>query len=280
MFSEPEREVSQRMLPAFAEAGDQLNVTMAAAPKSWGWQGRTLSGRVEASDGPAWLRLVHAHADRSSDKLWDGPRTAESCMPTAVPRPRLRQRLTWTESSDSYLAELYDLVSEPTVTTDGPILRHRPDLSGAWWTSLRTALDTVSAVPTDRVAVRQAYLDRAMPQFLGQEIDTTVPAWSTAHGDLHWANLTCPTLTMLDWEGWGIAPAGFDAAMLHTYSLLVPSVSAQVRGHLDHVLDTPTGRFAELVVITQLLQTNSRGDNLELAGPLRQRAGELLVDSI
>jgi hypothetical protein len=264
------------MLPAFAEAGDLLNVTMAAAPKSWGWQGRTLSGRVDAADGPAWLRLVHARADRSNGKLWDGPRAAESCMPTAVPRPRLRQRLAWTVSADSYLAELYDLVSEPTVTTDGPILRHRPDLPGTWWTSLRTALNTVSAVPTDRVAVRQAYLDRAMPQFLGQEIDTTVPAWSTAHGDLHWANLTCPTLTILDWEGCGIAPVGFDAAMLHSYSLLVPDVSKQVWQHLAHALDSSAGRCAELVVITQLLQTNSRGDNLDLAIPLRQRAAELL----
>ncbi|MCT9139974.1 hypothetical protein [Streptomyces violarus] len=276
MFSEPEREVSQRMLLAFTEANGRLSGTMAALPKSWGWQGRTLSGRVDAPDGPAWLRLVHTRTDRANSKVWEGPQAAEYTMPPAVPRPRLRQRLTWTENDDSYLAELYDLVSEPTVTTGSPMLRHLPDLSGAWWTSLRAALDTVSAVPTDRVAVRQAYLDRAMPQFLGQEIDTTVPAWSTAHGDLHWANLTCPTLTILDWEGWGIAPAGFDAAMLHSYSLLVPGISAQVRRHLAHALDSSAGRFAELVVITQLLQTNSRGDNLELAIPLRQRAAELL----
>jgi hypothetical protein len=276
MFSEPEPEVSQRMLLAFAEAGSRLHVTMAAAPKSWGWRGRTLSGRVESTDGPAWLRLVHTRADSANAKLWEGPRAAEDAMPPVVPRPRLRQSLTWTESLDSYLAELYDLVPEPTVSTESPILRHRPELSDAWWASLRSALDTLAAVPTDRVAVRQAYLDRAMPQFLGQEIDTTVPAWSTAHGDLHWANLTRPTLTILDWEGWGAAPAGFDAAMLHTYSLLVPDVSARVRQHLAHVLNTPPGRFAELVVITQLLQTNSRGDNLELEGPLRQRAAELL----
>ncbi|MFJ7180250.1 hypothetical protein ACIQXA_28530 [Streptomyces massasporeus] len=278
MFSEPERAVSRRMLMAYADASGQLNVTTAAPPKSWGWQGRTLSGRVDTLDGPAWLRLVHAHTDRANGKLWDGPRAAEDCMPPAVPRPRLRRRLAWVMSADSYLAELYDLVAEPTVTTDSPVLRHHPDLPDVWWVTLRTALDTVSTVATDRVAVRQAYLDRAMPQYLRHEIDTTVPAWSTAHGDLHWANLTCPTLTMLDWEGWGIAPLGFDAATLHTYSLLVPEVSAQVREHLAPVLNTPTGRFAELVVVTQLLQTNSRGDNLELEGRLRHRAAELLDD--
>ncbi|MFB6844726.1 hypothetical protein ACFCXS_07660 [Streptomyces sp. NPDC056373] len=278
MFSEPERAISRRMLTAFAEASGRLNVTMATAPKSWGWQGRTLSGRVDTPVGPAWLRLVHARTDKANGKLWEGPRAADDCVPSAVPRPCLRRRLAWTESADSYLGELYDFVAEPTVTTDGPILHQRPDLPDAWWVALRTALETVSAVATDRVTVRQAYLDRAMPQFLGHEIDTTVPAWSTAHGDLHWANLTGPTLTILDWEGWGIAPAGFDAAMLHTYSLLVPEVSGQVRDHLGDVLDTQAGRFAELVVITQLLQTNSRGDNLELEEALRQRAAELLED--
>ncbi len=45
--------------------------------------------------------------------------------------------------------------------------------------------------------------------------------FSTAHGDLHWANLTGPTLTLVDWEGWGSAPVGYDAANLCLRSLYV-----------------------------------------------------------
>ncbi|WP_256178263.1 hypothetical protein [Kitasatospora aureofaciens] len=166
---------------------------------------------------------------------------------------------------------MYDKITVPTITTHEPILREAPDLDDAWWDGLSTALDAIAAVPSHRVAVRQEYLDRGMPQYLGIPIETKVPAWTTAHGDLHWANLTGPTLTVLDWEGWGVAPAGYDAALLHAYSLLVPDTATEVRRWLGHILDTSSGRFAELVVITELLQTVARGDNLELEGPLRAR---------
>ncbi|MBB4925891.1 hypothetical protein [Kitasatospora kifunensis] len=197
-------------------------------------------------------------------------------MPPAVPRPRLRERRTWAEAEYGYLAELYAKVAAATITTHEPVLRAAPDLDDVWWESLTSALDAIANVPSSRVAVRQEYLDRAMPTYLGVPINTTVPAWTTAHGDLHWANLTSPTLTVLDWEGWGVAPAGYDAALLHAYSLLVPETAADVRRRLDHILDTPTGRFAELVVITELLQTTTRGDNLELEEPLRRRLGHLV----
>ncbi|GAA1987306.1 hypothetical protein GCM10009738_79020 [Kitasatospora viridis] len=89
----------------------------------------------------------------------------------------------------------------------------------------------------------------------------------------------CHGLVLLDWEGWGMPPVGFDAAMLHSYSLLVPEVAAQVRHHLGHVLETPAGRFSELAVITMLLQSAERGDHLDRATPLRERAA-LLLDSV
>ncbi|MFJ9949112.1 hypothetical protein [Kitasatospora sp. NPDC091207] len=199
-------------------------------------------------------------------------------MPPAVRRPRLHERQTWIDGEYAYLAELYDRVVAPTITRHSPVLRAAPDLDDTWWEELNSTLDAIAAVPTDRVAVRQEYLDRAMPHYLGVPVDTIAPAWTTAHGDLHWANLTGPTLALLDWEGWGIAPAGYDAALLHAYSLLVPRTAAAVRNRLAHILGTPSGRFAELVVITELLQTTTRGDNLDLEVPLRERLAGLLEE--
>ncbi|MEZ0088978.1 hypothetical protein [Streptacidiphilus sp. EB129] len=271
MYSEPEPEIAERMRGMHTSAAAALQATPKSSREAWGWRGRTLSRPVAASSGDGWLRVVSAPADKAGGKLWEGPQEAERFMPPAVPRPRLRARLTWTEGGYGYLAELYDKVTARTVTTHEPILRAAPNLDAAWWDGLSSALDAIAAVPTGRVAVRQEYLDRAMPLYLGMPIDTTAPAWSTAHGDLHWANLTSPGLTLLDWEGWGLAPTGYDAALLHAYSLLVPETAAKIRHHLGHVLDTPHGRFAELVVITELLQTTTRGDNLELEGPLRTR---------
>jgi hypothetical protein len=85
----------------------------------------------------------------------------------------------------------------------------------------------VSAVNTDRVAVRQQYMDRAIPEFVGIPAPA-VTCWTTAHGDLHWADVTAP-LRILDWEGWGSTPEGFDAATLYAYSLLQPATAARVR---------------------------------------------------
>ncbi|MEU9042375.1 MULTISPECIES: hypothetical protein [unclassified Kitasatospora] len=254
-----------------AAAATALHATPIGFREAWGWRGRTLSRPVATASGDGWLRLVSAPADKAGGKLWEGPQEAEQLMPPAVPRPRLRGRRTWTVEEHGYLAELYDKITDPTITVHEPILREAPDLDDAWWDGLSTALDAIATVPSNRVAVRQEYLDRAMPQYLGIPIDTKVPAWTTAHGDLHWANLTSPTLTVLDWEGWGVAPAGYDTALLHAYSLLLPDTAAELRRRLGHILDTPTGRFAELVVITELLQTTTRGDNLDLEAPLRGR---------
>ena len=62
--------------------------------------------------------------------------------------------------------------------------------------------------------MRQQWVDRNFARFLG------IPAiritdWTTGHGDLHWANLTSAPLVILDWEGWGRLPVGYDIGLLH-----------------------------------------------------------------
>ena len=277
MYSEPDPPTAARMRKALAQAVHDFDAEPDTPGEFWGWNGRTLSRSVASTAyGPCWLRLASAPTGKAGGKLWDGPQDAEALIPRSVPRPRLHQRHLWTEDVHSYLAELYEVVTVPTVTTDSPVLQAAPPLDVPWWAALARSLRTIAAVPTGRVAVRQEYLHRAMPEHLGPSVDSTVREWSTAHGDLHWANLTGPELHILDWEGWGLAPAGYDAAMLRTYSLLVPESVAQVDEHLGHILATPAGRFAELVVITELLQTIGRGDNRDLEDSVRRRLARLL----
>lgn len=78
--------------------------------------------------------------------------------------------------------------------------------------------------------------------------------WTTAHGDRRWANLTGPALALLDWEGWGTAPLGYDAASLYLHSLPVPDVAERIRKEFAQVLDTPAGRVGELTACTEILQ--------------------------
>ncbi|HEY5833936.1 hypothetical protein [Streptomyces sp.] len=240
----------------------------------WGWRGRTLSQPVTARGGPAWLRIGSAPTGQVNATFWDGSIAAEHALPRSIPRPRLRLVHDWSDEQWEYRAELYDREAALPISTS-PALITAPDLSSDWWASVRAALDDVAQVPTSRMSVHQPFLERAMPEYLGTPIDTAAPSWSTAHGDFHWANLSAPELRVFDWEGWGQAPTGYDAAVLHSYSLKFPSIAAQIRRELD-VLDTPAGWHAELAVITQLLHSTIRGDNLELAEPLRQRAEVLL----
>ncbi|WP_426567326.1 hypothetical protein [Streptomyces canus] len=78
----------------------------------------------------------------------------------------------------------------------------------------------------------------------------------------------------MDWEGWGRAPEGFDAATLYAYSLVQPDTAARVRDAFP-VLGSPAGLAAEATVCAQLLQTVARGDNLALEDQLRTWAEEL-----
>ncbi|MFJ2397380.1 hypothetical protein ACIOTI_32105 [Streptomyces sp. NPDC087843] len=97
--------------------------------------------------------------------------------------------------------------------------------------------------------------------------------WTTAHADLHRANLTAP-LCLLDWEAWGSAPEGFDAATLYADTLHERDLAARVRSAFP-VLGSPAGFAAEATVCAQLLQTVARGDNLVLEDHLRHWSGEL-----
>lgn len=241
--------------------------------ETWGWQGRTLGTPVIANDRPAWLRLA-SDPHHYSTFWWDGPGQA-TALPPELPRPRLQTTCSWTDERWRYRAELYDRTPatiSPTLTpaTD-------PDLPATWWQQLRDALNTLATVPTPRTAVQQRYLDRAMPRLLGTPITTTSPTpWTTSHGDLHFGNLCGPELLILDWEGWGTAPAGYDAARLHMTCLPRPATTAHVREELAEFLETPAGRYAELVVITELLDSLRYGAATELAVDLRSRAAHLL----
>lgn len=278
MWPEPDDpDVVARMRSAHARARAVLHARPAhELDDAWGWHGRTLGQPVTTPDGPAWLRIASAPTDQIIDTFWNGAIDAKRSLPGSIPRPRLLGWHDWTDQQWAYRAELYERVAARPVATSA-ILTTMPDLPKTWWAALRAALDEIAAIPTDRVTLHQRFLAWAMPRYLGAPIDANAPIpWTTAHGDFHYANICGPELCILDWEGWGTAPAGYDAAMLHSYSLLVPASAARIRDELAHLLDTRAGRFAELAVISELLHTTTQGDNLPLAEPLRRRAAVLL----
>ncbi|MGW2024819.1 hypothetical protein [Streptomyces decoyicus] len=115
--------------------------------------------------------------------------------------------------------------------------------------------------------MRRKWIDRALPQHAGVPAPAEID-WSTAHGDCHVANLTTSGPTLRDFEGFGLAPVGYDPALLYSYSLLAPQTAARIRAEFS-ILDSPAGHTALLVVAADLLQSASRGDHPELTEPLR-----------
>ncbi|WP_189295305.1 phosphotransferase family protein [Streptomyces cinerochromogenes] len=272
MYSPPaEPADQQRMRRAFAQSAGLVNATV-TGPEVWGWYGRTLSSRVEHPDrGDCWLRLLSAPRDRAAGKIWEGNRKAAALFDGHVHKPFLYDTVESTKDGYTYRAELHQYVDEPTCSPS-PVLRTRLALPASWWDSLRTDLEYVSGTATDRVAVRQEWVDRSVPRFLGTP-SPRITAWATAHGDLHMANLTASPY-LLDWEGFGLAPAGYDAAMLLAYCLLLPDVAQRVRDSFP-ILGTAPGRVAQIIVVTELLQSASRGDHPELVPALQDLITDL-----
>ncbi|MFP3966915.1 phosphotransferase [Actinomadura fulvescens] len=205
-------------------------------------------------------------------------------MPADVPRPRLLGSTDWVRDEYAYRAELSSYISAP-VCSSSPDLTRAITLPDTWWSHLRRACDAVTKTPAPnnrQPVITQDYLHRAIPRYLGEvDIDTTVQRWSLAHGDLHWANLTSPELTILDWEGFGPAPHGFDAAHLHAYTLPIPKQAARVRKTFADFLTTTEGRFAELAVAAILLQAAERDPiHARLAPLVRNHTNDLLAASL
>ncbi|WP_395368359.1 hypothetical protein OHU45_37465 [Streptomyces tubercidicus] len=212
------------------------------------------------------MRLISAPTEQANGKLWEGTKDAATAFPQ-VRKPALYGIHDGTErDGTAYRAELTACIDSPTCAPE-PVLTSELELPETWWKSLHTDLETIAATPTERVAVRRQWIDRALPQHAGVPAPAEID-WATAHGDCHFANLTVSGPTLLDFEGFGPAPVGYAPALLYAYSLLAPQTAARIRVEFP-VLDSPAGHTALLVVAADLLQSASRGDHPELTEPLR-----------
>lgn len=256
------------MRTALADAAGHLHVQITGELR-WGVGGRTLCAPVQhPDDGACWLRLATLPAAKADagDRLWTG--TADAArFDGKVNKPRLVAIHDTYRDGQALRAELTEYVSEP-VCAPSPVLLQELDVTGMWWASLRADLAVIATTGTDRRAVRQEWIDRAVPRYTGRPAPR-ITEWTAAHADLHPANLTRHTPVILDWEGHGLAPAGYDPAMLMAHCLLVPVTAARVRREFADVLETEPGRAAQLVVAAELLQSAERGYYTELVTSLR-----------
>ncbi|WP_220184034.1 aminoglycoside phosphotransferase family protein [Thermoactinomyces mirandus] len=241
----------------------------------FGWNDRSIGSKVKNQKGICyWLRVVSEMMCWAQGDFWEGNLAANKIK--GITKPRVIQIYEWEDGGIQLRAELMSFV-EGRVCAFTPELRTKLDLSPRWLSELRASLDRLSFYPTERIHTKQEKVTRRFLVFYGDKIDSNITKWTTAHGDLHWANLMAPQLSILDWEGWGKAPLGYDAATLYCFSLLIPEVAEQVYQTFADILDTHEGVLAQLYVITRLLHRIDLGDFMDLAGPLHRHADDLLA---
>lgn len=263
-----------------ADAAARFGVTIDGEPVRGSYD-RTLAVRTS---GPAWLRVTAQEPRWARGAYWDGIATAAGEPFEGIPMPRHLRSVEWAERWDDVdqvvRADLIGYVDEPAVGS-GLVLDHPVDLPDAWWAGLRAGLDALRRVSaTERRVLEPDALRSSVLALFGVEIDLGRVDWEVAHGDLHFGNLTAPRLTILDWEYWGWAPAGYDAAVLACSAVLRPDVAAQVRAEFADVLGTYSGAVAQLAAADKYLRLVGIGAYPEIAAPVRRQAEAVVRDQL
>ncbi len=172
------------------------------------------------------------------------------------------------------------LPSEPVGSS---VLAADPALSDDWWQAFNRSLDALAKQHTRRVAtpdtvmITQSGVAEAIHRFLPGGVDVTVERWQPAHADLNWANMTGPEFCLFDWEDWGMAPQGLDAASLWGNSLAVPALAERVRHERRHDLESRDGKLMTLFVCAKILAPDAHPEDPRLE-PARLTATQVAAD--
>ena len=268
--SDPDREWASWLVGLLKSAAERLDVHLLDAP-SPGLRGRTVGARVSDGQREWWLRVVTEPAGWAFGPAWTGNTDANQL--TKVPHPRMEAITEWDEPEVGRRARAELMTLAPGAPVSPELaLRAPARLDKPWWRQLRRSLDVLAGQPTQRVCLDPELLVRRILAAFGVTIDPHGLSWTTAHGDLHWANLTSPGCWILDWESWGSAPAGYDAALLHAASLLEPDTATRVHDTFADLLDGSAGAVAQLAAAAKLLRLVEHGDHPDLAAPLHRQA--------
>jgi hypothetical protein len=230
------------------------------------------------TDRDTWVRIELRGLDRMHGQSWG---IEEAAALGGVAMPAWRQGVSWIDHdlSAMWRADETDLVTDPAIKPGG-ILTAELELSDSWWATLSSSLDALSKHVTTRVATsagsritQERISATILPVF--PDVDATITEWTTAHADFAWPNLTAPTCYILDWEDWGVAPRGYDAATLRGESLAVPALAERVYQERRTDLDSRSGQLAQLYYCAKVIAAGERSG--VLLDPATELADQLLT---
>ena len=252
-----------------------LGVVLDRSSAAYGNTGSTLG---YATDTGMWVRIQWRPLDTMNGQAWTGAECAS--VLTGVAKPELQRSVRWQDDSRNVVwrAEEMSLVRSAVIAANGSITTP-PTLDETWWATLRSSLTCLAEHATYRVGMPQVHLTRRIEEVFGDAVDTHVAQWRTAHADLHWGNLTAPGCVLLDWEDWGAAPRGYDAATLWGFSLGVPEIAERVLHEFRDDLATREGKLSRLMFCANVLRAHARsGKAMPFTEPARQVSTALIEE--
>jgi hypothetical protein len=215
------------------------------------------------SDRGTWVRIECRGTERFDGQGW-GLEAAR--ILDGVPVPAWYAGISWLDTERSVMWR----ADETAFVEQAPVGRavHAPALPDSWWTQFNTAMDRLTGHVTSRRAtpdcepINLERVEAAIRKVFPDAPDIRIDEWTTAHADLNWANMTGPDLWILDWEDFGLAPRGLDAANLWFGSLAVPEIAEMVYNSRCHDMDSSTGRVMQLFKCAELLAWADEGEAL------------------
>lgn len=259
----PHEDVLDRVERALAVELDRSSVV-------YGEHGATEGFRTSSG---TWVRVERRHRWRINSAIWVGLEAAATIR--GVKKPEWFQGTTWTDEAREVVwrADEVELVAAPIVDS----LDVAANLPDTWWATLRKSLTALSAHSTERVGMSQAHLTKRINEVF-DGVDTTVDEWATAHTDVHLGNLTVDGY-LLDWEDWGAAPRGHDAACLWQAVLPDLALSARVQREFAADLQTRSGKLTQLLQCANAVRIAARrGVSTPLSEAAQAAADDLLAE--
>lgn len=210
-----------------------------------------------------WVRVECRGMERFDGQGW-GLEAAQ--ILDGVPVPAWHAEISWLDLERSVMWR----ADETALVEQAPVGRavHALVLSDSWWTQFNTAMDCLAGNTTSRLAtpdcepITWERVDAAIRKVFPDAPDISLDEWTTAHADLNWSNMTGPELWILDWEDFGRAPRGLDAANLWFGSLAVPEVAEKVYNGRHQDIDSRAGRETRLFKCAELLAWADESESL------------------
>ncbi|WP_435599781.1 hypothetical protein [Streptomyces sp. C10-9-1] len=233
------------------------------------------------TDRGTWVRIERRGLDRIGVQGGDGTGSAEALSDVA--KPAWFAAVAWRDETDPVMWRADETELLPAAPVGNAVLTKQPALSEEWWAGLNSSLDALGSQHTNRIATPDT---QTLTQELVTEtirgvfpgVDTSVGEWRPAHADLNWANVTAPVFCVFDWEDWGMAPRGLDAANLWAASLAIPALADRVRSERREDVESRDGRLMTLFVAAKILGPYADPDDPRLGAARKTAervAGEL-----